>query len=41
MELLIGSLIGVLAGGAVAFVIQNVILKNKKQQILKEAELEG
>lgn len=41
MELLIGSLIGVLAGGAVAFVIQNVVLKNKKQQILKEAELEG
>ncbi|MCE3296442.1 MAG: 2,3 cyclic-nucleotide 2-phosphodiesterase [Crocinitomicaceae bacterium] len=41
MELLIGSLIGIFAGGAVAFVIQNVILKNKKQQILKEAELEG
>ena len=41
MELVIGSLIGVLAGGAIAFVIQNVILKNKKAQILKEAELEG
>lgn len=41
MELLIGSIIGVLGGGVIAFVIQNVVLKTKRQQIIKESELEG
>ncbi|MFN5416947.1 MAG: ribonuclease Y [Flavobacteriia bacterium] len=41
MELIIGSLIGLFAGGAATFILQNVVLKNKKQQIIKEAETEG
>ncbi len=35
------GLIGLLAGGLVAFLVQNVFLKNRKEQILKEAEKEG
>jgi ribonucrease Y len=41
MEILIGAVIGLAGGGVLVFVIQNVILKNKKNQLLKEAELEG
>ena len=41
MELIIGSLIGLFAGGAATFVLQNVVMKNKKQQLIKEAETEG
>lgn len=41
MSLLIGLLIGLAGGGVAAFVIQNVILKNKSSQIVREAELEG
>ena len=41
MDLLIGLIIGIGGGGAGVFVLQNVILKNKKQQIIREAELEG
>jgi ribonuclease Y len=41
MELLIGLIIGIGGGGAGVFVLQNVILKNKKTQIIREAELEG
>ena len=41
MELLIGLIIGIGGGGAGVFVLQNVILKNKKAQIIREAELEG
>ncbi|MFN5149172.1 MAG: ribonuclease Y [Flavobacteriia bacterium] len=41
MELLIGLVIGIGGGGAGVFVLQNVILKNKKAQIIREAELEG
>lgn len=41
MELVIGLIIG-LGGGAVSvFVIQNVLLKNKRSQIIREAELEA
>lgn len=35
------ALVGVLAGGAVAFVVQNIVLKSRRDQILKEAEKEG
>lgn len=35
------GLVGLLAGGLVAFLVQNVFLKNRKEQILKEAEKEG
>lgn len=38
---IIGGLIGLIAGGVVAFVVQNSLLKKKADQILKEAELEG
>jgi len=41
MEIVIGLLIGLIGGGASAFVIQNVLLKKKKEQIVREAELEG
>ena len=35
------ALIGVLGGAIVAFVVQNVVLKSRKEAILKEAEKEG
>jgi len=41
MEIVIGLLIGLIGGGASAFVIHNVLLKKKKEQIVREAELEG
>ena len=41
MELVIGLLIGLAGGGAGAFVLQNVILKSKRDQLIREAELEG
>lgn len=40
MELIYG-LIGIVAGGVVAVIIQSVILKKRKEQILSEAEKEG
>ncbi|TXI88303.1 MAG: ribonuclease Y [Crocinitomicaceae bacterium] len=40
-NILLGSLVGILAGGGLAFFIQNVLLKKRKEQLLKEAELEG
>lgn len=40
-NILLGSLFGILVGGGVAFFIQNVVLKKRKEQMLKEAELEG
>ncbi len=41
MDLIIGLLIGIIGGGAVAFVVQNTLLKSKKVTILKLAETEG
>jgi ribonucrease Y len=41
MELVIGLLIGLAGGGAGAFILQNVILKSKRDQLIREAELEG
>lgn len=41
MELVIGLLIGLAGGGAGVFVLQNVILKGKRDQMIREAELEG
>lgn len=41
MDLIIGLGIGVVGGAVVAVIVQNVILKNRKEQILKEAENEG
>lgn len=40
-NILLGSLVGVLAGGGIAFFVQNVLLKKRKEQILKDAEHEG
>ena len=39
--MLIGILIGLVGGGAGVFVLQNVILKSKRDQIIREAESEG
>lgn len=41
MSLIIGLIIGIVGGGVAAFVIQNVVLKKKKEQILQLAETEG
>ncbi|MBI1837195.1 MAG: ribonuclease Y [Flavobacteriia bacterium] len=41
MEIVIGLLIGIIGGVGAAFFIQNVLLKKKKEQIVREAELEG
>lgn len=41
MELIIGLLIGIIGGGAVAFVFLNIAQKNKRSQLLKDAETEG
>jgi ribonucrease Y len=41
MNLVIGLLIGIVGGGAGAFILQNVILKGKRDQLIREAELEG
>ncbi len=40
-NILLGILVGVLGGVGLAFFIQNVILKKRKEQILKDAENEG
>ena len=41
MEIIIYGVVGLLVGAVVAFVVQNVVLKSRKDQILKEAEKEG
>jgi ribonuclease Y len=41
MGMLIGVLIGLAGGGAGIFVLQNVILKNKREALIREAESEG
>ncbi len=41
MNLIIGLLIGLIGGGVVAFIVQNTMLKSKKTQLIKEAELEA
>jgi ribonuclease Y len=41
MGMLIGVLIGLEGGGAGIFVLQNVILKNKRDTLIREAEAEG
>ena len=38
---LVYAVVGVLAGAVVAVVVQGILLKNRKDQILKEAEIEG
>ncbi len=39
MELLIGGIIGLFAGGVAAIMIQKMMLKNKKHALIQEAEL--
>ena len=41
MEILLGSIIGLIIGGVVAFIIQNVLLKKRTEKILLNAEHEG
>ena len=41
MDLLIGIGVGLVGGVVVAIIIQNILLKKRKEQILKEAENEG
>lgn len=41
MDLIIGLLLGIIGGGVVAFVVQNTLLKKKKELLIKEAETEG
>ena len=41
MEIIIGIIIGIAAGAVIAFIVQNIVLKNKKTKILKDAEVDG
>ena len=41
INIITGILVGILGGGGVAFFVQNVVLKKRKEQILKDAENEG
>ncbi len=41
IELLTGLLIGLLGGAVVAFVVSNVLLKKRKDKLLKDAEIQG
>ncbi|PHR49229.1 MAG: ribonuclease Y [Fluviicola sp.] len=41
MDLIIGIGVGIVGGVVVAIIIQNILLKKRKEQILKEAETEG
>jgi ribonuclease Y len=41
MELVIGIIAGLAGGGIAVFVVQNVLLKKRKEQLIREAELEG
>lgn len=39
--MLLGSLVGILVGGGLTFVLQNTLLKKRSEQIIKEAESEA
>lgn len=41
MEAIVYGVIGLVIGAVVVFIIQNVLLKSRKEQILREAEKEG
>lgn len=41
MSLVIGLVIGLVGGGAATFVMLNVVLKSKREQMIREAELEA
>ncbi len=41
MDLVIGLVIGLAGGGAATFVMLNVVLKSKREQVIREAELEA
>lgn len=41
MEIIIGGVVGLIAGVVITFVIQNVLLKKRTEQLLKDAENEG
>ncbi len=41
VNVIIGALIGLIGGGVITFIIQQTMLKKRKEQILKEADLEG
>ncbi|WP_343748442.1 ribonuclease Y [Fluviicola sp.] len=41
VNVIIGALIGLIGGGVATFIIQNTMLRKRKEQILKEADLEG
>ncbi|RYM32988.1 ribonuclease Y [Brumimicrobium glaciale] len=41
MEIIIGVSIGLIIGVILAVIVQNVLLKKRKEQIIKEAEIEG
>lgn len=41
IQIIVGGLVGLVAGAAITFIIQNVFLKKKVEQVLKDAENEG
>ena len=40
-DILLGSLIGLITGGSVVFVIQNIVLKKRTAKIIADAEHDG
>lgn len=41
MNLIIGLLVGIIAGGIIVFVLLSTVLKGKREKVLKDAESEG
>jgi ribonuclease Y len=41
VEIIIGALIGLIGGAVVTFIVQATMLKKRREQIVKEAEIEG
>ena len=41
MEIVIGLLIGLIGGGVVMVIVQQTLLKSKREKLIKDAELEG
>ena len=41
MEIVIGLLIGLIGGGVVMVIVQQTLLKSKRERLIKDAELEG
>jgi ribonuclease Y len=41
MQIVVGLLVGLIGGGVVMAIIQQTVLKSKREKLIKDAELEG